>query len=822
MKKILYILIGAFGFLISSKTFGQSQSCPLNINFALDNLTHWWAYTGNNQNGNNDQLRKNYDSTKAAPVGTIGANGISEFQLPTVLGIQVITAQGIDPFGGFQKIPTINGYAYNYAILLGSTSIRVSQDGSTAGGYIRGVSYKINVPATPVNQPYTMTYAYAMVLENGRHPSDDQPLFSATLRLSDGAIISCASPKYFLPTVAGSANSNGGDGTLDSASAIKQGFTVSPTLSPNPDPNAPRGDPNPPHLQDVWTKSWNEVTFDLSPYRGQQVTLTFEADNCVPGGHFAYAYVALRNTCAGLQISGPLAACINGDLIYSVPALAGAIYNWTVPSGWTINSGANSNIINVHVGNNGGSIIANEENGCANLKDTIQVTTALPTIPGSVSSDATVCADNNTNTLQLSGNRGGVVSWISSTNGIKWTSIPDTTTSYTYKNLETTTIFKALVQSAESCSLDSSTAVTITVDPKSVGGNLTPPNDNFCANQTVADILHLNSFTGQVSSWQSSQDSINWQNINPVITDSVYGVIGIPTSTFYRVIVKSGVCPSDTSSVASVKLYQTPFPQAMIDPADTTICYGAVAPLNALIQIGTNYTWTNTDSLRNPGNGFIGSKPFLLTSQAVPLKTSDYILSIANQGCPNLLVDTFHINVIPQIIVNAGNDTSVVIGEPLQFNATSNDTAQDAFLWTPATDLNNANISNPIGIYASNIDEVIYTVRATDSYGCYGEDKILVHVFKTPPDIFVPNAFTPGKTVNNIFRPIPVGISSLKYFRVYNRWGQLVYSTSQSGQGWDGNLGGRPQDSGTYVWMVSGIDYTGKVVAKKGTMVLIR
>ena len=86
----------------------------------------------------------------------------------------------------------------------------------------------------------------------------------------------------------------------------------------------------------MWTKGWTEVTFDLSPYRGQQVLLTFEADNCVPGGHFAYAYVALRNTCSGLNISGPLLACVNGNFTYSIPALAGAEYNWTVPGGWTM------------------------------------------------------------------------------------------------------------------------------------------------------------------------------------------------------------------------------------------------------------------------------------------------------------------------------------------------------------------------------------------------------------------------------------------------------------------------------------------------------
>jgi gliding motility-associated-like protein len=76
--------------------------------------------------------------------------------------------------------------------------------------------------------------------------------------------------------------------------------------------------------------------------------------------------------------------------------------------------------------------------------------------------------------------------------------------------------------------------------------------------------------------------------------------------------------------------------------------------------------------------------------------------------------------------------------------------------------------------------------------------------------------------VNAVFRPIPVGISSLHYFRIYNRQGRLVYNTSSIGSGWDGRLNGVPQASGGYVWMVEGTDYTGGIVTKKGVMVLIR
>ncbi|MFK4980054.1 hypothetical protein, partial [Klebsiella pneumoniae] len=88
--------------------------------------------------------------------GTINATTIPEngTSLP---GIQVLTSNSFDAFGGFSTIPVINGYDYGYSIMLGSTSISSSNGGK--GGYIRGISYSIQVPNG--FGPYTMTYAYA-------------------------------------------------------------------------------------------------------------------------------------------------------------------------------------------------------------------------------------------------------------------------------------------------------------------------------------------------------------------------------------------------------------------------------------------------------------------------------------------------------------------------------------------------------------------------------------------------------------------------------------------------------------------------------------
>ena len=807
--------------LVAQSAFSQSQVCPLNSNWSLGNLTHWEAYTGNNAGGNGaSAIKQVYDSSTAAPTGTIGNTGIYEYNLPTVLGIQIVSNPTKDAYGGFYTIPKINGYQYTNSILLGSTSITRGASGGSEGGYVRGVTYRINVPPGPTTVPYTMTYAYAMVLENGSHNSNEQPLFSATLRSND-SVITCASPQYFLPTLNNASRTDAG-ATLDSALAKSEGFYLSYKLSPNPNPNS--SSPDAPHLQDVWAKNWTEVTFDLSPYRGQQVELTFETDNCVPGGHFAYSYIALRNTCGGLLISGDTVACQSSTLTYTVPGLTGATFQWTVPGDWSVVSGSDSNILSVQVGTDPGVVTVHEQNSCANLQATLPVTTALPTIAGTAIGGAEVCTGTNIVTLTTAGNRGQVVGWLASTGGT-YTSLNDTTLQYVAQNLTATTNYSVLVQNGESCAVDTTSATTVLVDPLSVGGTLQPNSMQVCEGQDKDALLTLTGEVGTPVNWQSSPDNVIWTGFAPQYTDTVYQIIGLTAPIDYRVIVQSGVCPADTSAISSINYVNVPFPQAAIDPADTQNCYNTSAVLNAVISIGTSYAWSNYGTLTNAGSGVISSLPFTITPTASPKATTDYVLSIENAGCPNLLIDTFHVRVLPPIIVDAGDDTSVVAGEPLPFKATSNDTttpAGDSFVWTPIIGLNNPNIYDPVGIYTSETDSVRYYVTATSMYGCTGTGTMLVKVFKTGPDIFVPNAFTPGGATNNLFRPVPVGISSLSFFRVYNREGQLVYETKRIGDGWDGYINGHMEVTGTYVWMVQGTTYTGKIVSRKGTVILVR
>ena len=114
----------------------------------------------------------------------------------------------------------------------------------------------------------------------------------------------------------------------------------------------------------------------------------------------------------------------------------------------------------------------------------------------------------------------------------------------------------------------------------------------------------------------------------------------------------------------------------------------------------------------------------------------------------------------------------------------------------------------------------------TNSWGC--KDTV-IKTIKVDPDfhVYVPNAFTPGGDgKNDVFRPIAIGIKQIDYFRVYNRWGVLVYSSAKNANmrtiGWDGRYKGKPQDSAVFVWMAGGVDYLNNKIAKKGTVTLLR
>ncbi len=271
-------------------------------------------------------------------------------------------------------------------------------------------------------------------------------------------------------------------------------------------------------------------------------------------------------------------------------------------------------------------------------------------------------------------------------------------------------------------------------------------------------------------------------------------------NTTYRLTATIGKCSA--SDFVTIRTVPYPLSQA---GADTTICFEDTASLHATIK-GSGFTWSPVTTL---------SRPNALQTLAWPLETTVYTLTVLDTlGCPKPGISRITVNVKPRIKAFAGNDTAVVTGQPLQLHATG----APLYQWIPATYLNRTDIADPVSLPADNFR---YILKAYTPEGCFAFDTINIKVFKTPPDIFVPNAFAPnGK--NRVLRPIPVGIARLETFSVYNRWGQLVFKTAETGKGWDGTIAGNAQASGTYVWIATGIDYLGKHIIRRGTALLIR
>jgi gliding motility-associated-like protein len=168
------------------------------------------------------------------------------------------------------------------------------------------------------------------------------------------------------------------------------------------------------------------------------------------------------------------------------------------------------------------------------------------------------------------------------------------------------------------------------------------------------------------------------------------------------------------------------------------------------------------------------------------------------------------------VVANAGPDGIAQYGAPYQLQGSGG----THYEWSPAFPLNNAYIDNPQAIL---YDSTIFILKAwNDDANCAGYDTVLIRVYRGPT-FYVPTAFSPnGDGLNDIFRPTPVGIQSLEYFRVYNRYGELIFETNDMTKGWDGTYKGMKQNPDNYVWTLKGVDRYGTLKVLSGNVVLVR
>jgi gliding motility-associated-like protein len=466
----------------------------------------------------------------------------------------------------------------------------------------------------------------------------------------------------------------------------------------------------------------------------------------------------------------------SGQAGIQLQASGGTSYQWTPAAGLSnpaiANPIATPSVTTVYA-------VSVGVNGCSRRRaDSVLVT--VRTKPGlQMPADTLICVID---TLQLNAAGEGSFAWTPNYN------INNTSVNNPLVSPDVPTMYRLRLTDIYGCYRDDSVLVNVKADVTVDAGNDT----SICKTEG-----YTLTATGDAVSYTWSPNVALSSNVirNPFANPQA--------TTTYTVTANIGKCQRTSDVIIKV----APYPVAHAGP-DPTVCIGFNSQLTA--GGGSSYMWSPATFLSNPNI----SNPAVLQ----PTTTTQYIVSVTDTlGCNKVIKDTVVVIVIPRLHVNAGpQDTSIVEGEPLFLNATGALT----YVWTPDTWLSNPNISNPVAMLENNF---AYIVTGKDAAGCFGTDSISVTVYKFDPDMYVPTAFTPnGDGNNDVARPILIGMRSLRYFRIYNRFGQLVFSTTEMGKGWDGVFAGRPQDMATFVWYAEGVTYKGQVRKKKGYVVLIR
>jgi gliding motility-associated-like protein len=144
------------------------------------------------------------------------------------------------------------------------------------------------------------------------------------------------------------------------------------------------------------------------------------------------------------------------------------------------------------------------------------------------------------------------------------------------------------------------------------------------------------------------------------------------------------------------------------------------------------------------------------------------------------------------------------------------------YSWTPSIHLTNPDQSST---FTHPEETTTYTVKVTDSFGCYKKDTVTVYVTERicdEPYVFIPNAFTPNGDGNNDILYVRSDILEIFTFRIYNRLGELLFETSNVNNGWTGVYKGEKCTPGVYDYYLEGKCNNKEYILKKGNITLIR
>lgn len=415
---------------------------------------------------------------------------------------------------------------------------------------------------------------------------------------------------------------------------------------------------------------------------------------------------------------------------------------------------------------------------CTNSATVVITVTTNPVI-SVAGSPSLICSSNSS---ALTANGASTYSWspsigLSSTSGSNVNANPNSTSIYN-------------ISGTSPLGCTSFTTFTLGVVPTPTITGFASPTA-ICAGSSST----LTAFGANAYTWSPSS-SLNNVNATPTIATPAL-------TTTYTIIGTNGTAPFLCSASSTVQVIVKPNPTITPGP-NQIICEGKSAPLYA--NGAAAYNWSPTTGLASPNDS---------VSDAYPQVTTTYTVTGTTNNCSATATTQIIVNTLP--IVNAGVDTTINIDNTITLIGTGSNYNQLGFL--PPSDVPlDCNYCPKVTVNPQ--DYTCYTLEAISLAGCKNTDVVCVTVTKDW-DVFIPNAFTPNDDLDNeIFIPMGYGISEIK-LTIFDRWGSVIFKSTDEIIGWDGKEKGRICEQGVYIYQADIKAMSGKKLKKTGHVTLL-
>ncbi len=312
--------------------------------------------------------------------------------------------------------------------------------------------------------------------------------------------------------------------------------------------------------------------------------------------------------------------------------------------------------------------------------------------------------------------------------------------------------------------------------------------------------------TVQIGTSNVAGYSYSWFPSNPLVMDdpSVSNPIVSPVASIsnFTVTVIDATTGCENLDSVSVTMLSPVVANAGVDEE---ICRNESIQIGAGLIEGQFYSWSPSLFVSDTS----ASNPIV-----TPDSTTTYVLTVWNDyNCPSESDEvTIIVHQLPDAY--AGEDDTITVGESTQLIATGGVQYQ----WYPIVGLTSSGIYNPL---ASPEVTTTYVVEVIDIYGCINYDSVNIEVLI--PSYWTPTAFTPDASSNKVFYVRGEGIQDFE-FRIYNRYGEILFYTSDLKTGWDGRrqVTGEDLPEGSYVYDIQGTLSDGTPVHDSGLINLLR